>query len=183
MLRCLVGLYLRFISDTKIQVTLPPVALSMFPVMSRLTVTLIALMGVNAAQAESMCELEQGPSAAPLTPLVDGFFSAGTGQIGSRGGGLADGFDPAYSVARVLQRQQWALCREAIAIALAPAVPAAPTSLHAHYIKQTEFDNTPYRFNMTQGGKRMTADDFDAWLETNGYSVGRRAGPEMARED
>ena len=30
---------------------------------------------------------------------------------------------------------------------------------------------------MTQNGKRMTADDFDAWLKANGYSAGRRADP------
>src|SRR5690606_31266573 len=45
------------------------------------------------------------------------------------------------------------------------------------YVKRTEHDNTPYRFNMTQNGKRMTADDFDAWLQANGYSAGRRAAP------
>lgn len=27
------------------------------------------------------------------------------------------------------------------------------------------------RFDMTQGGKRMTADDFDAWMKKNGYRV------------
>ena len=27
------------------------------------------------------------------------------------------------------------------------------------------------RFNMTQGGKKMTADDFDAWMKKNGYRV------------
>ena len=39
---------------------------------------------------------------------------------------------------------------------------------------KTQFDNTPYRFNMTQNGKRMTADDFDKWLQANGYSAGKR---------
>jgi len=56
----------------------------------------------------------------------------------------------------------------------APAPAPAPAS---GYAKQTEFDNTPYRFNMTQNGRRMSADDFDAWLEANGYSVGRRVEP------
>jgi hypothetical protein len=27
------------------------------------------------------------------------------------------------------------------------------------------------RFNMTQDGKKMTADDFDAWMKKNGYRV------------
>ena len=52
---------------------------------------------------------------------------------------------------------------------------AATAAGAAGYVKKTEFDNTPYRFNMTQNGKRMTADDFDAWLKANGYSAGRRA--------
>jgi len=63
-----------------------------------------------------------------------------------------------------------ASCPSALATATATAT-AAPAE---RYVKQTEFDNTPYRFNMTQNGKRMSADDFDAWLEANGYSVGRR---------
>ena len=33
------------------------------------------------------------------------------------------------------------------------------------------------RFEMTQHGRQMTADDFDAWLQANGYSAGRRADP------
>lgn len=28
-----------------------------------------------------------------------------------------------------------------------------------------------YRFNMTQGGKRMTADEFDAWMKAQGVRV------------
>ena len=29
------------------------------------------------------------------------------------------------------------------------------------------------RFNMTQNGKRMTADDFDAWMKAHGYRVAK----------
>jgi len=43
-------------------------------------------------------------------------------------------------------------CGQAL-IALALEI-AAPVS---DYVKQTEFDNTPYRFNMIQDGKRMSA--------------------------
>ena len=35
---------------------------------------------------------------------------------------------------------------------------------------------------MTQNGKRMTADDFDAWLQANGYSAGRRVDPTAAAQ-
>jgi len=65
-------------------------------------------------------------------------------------------------------------CREALA-------PAVPAPADRGYVKQTEFDNTPYRFKMVQDGRRMTADDFDAWLEANGYRVGRRVDPGAAQ--
>jgi len=55
-----------------------------------------------------------------------------------------------------------------------PAVPGAdPVIDAATYQKRTEFDNTPYRFNMEQNGKRMTADEFSAWMEARGVRVAR----------
>ena len=41
----------------------------------------------------------------------------------------------------------------------------------AAYKPKTEFDNTPWRFDMTQNGKRMTADEFDAWMKSRGVRV------------
>ncbi|HEX7803509.1 MAG TPA: hypothetical protein VF471_12215 [Pseudoxanthomonas sp.] len=41
---------------------------------------------------------------------------------------------------------------------------AAATSVRAE-------DRSSKRFHMTQNGKRMTADDFDAWMKKNGYRV------------
>ena len=43
----------------------------------------------------------------------------------------------------------------------------------AAYKPKTEFDNTPWRFNMTQNGKRMTADEFDAWMKSKGVRVAK----------
>ena len=51
----------------------------------------------------------------------------------------------------------------------APAPAAQPT-------------DTSKRFNMTQDGKRMTADDFDAWMKKNGYRVATGA-PAKAKEE
>ena len=45
----------------------------------------------------------------------------------------------------------------------APAKPAAQV--------ETRLADPSNRFNMTQGGKKMTADDFDAWMKKNGYRV------------
>jgi len=41
------------------------------------------------------------------------------------------------------------------------------------YVKQTEFDNSPYRFNMSQDGRRMTAEEFDAWMKSKGIRVAK----------
>src|SRR5690349_13474501 len=54
-----------------------------------------------------------------------------------------------------------------------PANPAA-------YKPRTEFDNTPWRFNMSQNGKNMTADEFSAWMESRGVRVARGATPAPA---
>ncbi|HEV8695930.1 MAG TPA: hypothetical protein VGQ93_17340 [Lysobacter sp.] len=51
-----------------------------------------------------------------------------------------------------------------------PAAPAAQPT------------DTSKRFNMTQDGKRMTADDFDAWMKKNGYRVATGA-PAAAKEE
>ena len=51
----------------------------------------------------------------------------------------------------------------------APAPAAQPT-------------DTSKRFNMTQNGKRMTADDFDAWMKKNGYRVATGAPAAKAEE-
>ncbi|MBD8527510.1 hypothetical protein [Pseudomarimonas arenosa] len=42
----------------------------------------------------------------------------------------------------------------------------------ASYQKQTEFDNTPYRFNM-KPGEKMSAEQFDAWMESRGIRIVR----------
>ena len=43
----------------------------------------------------------------------------------------------------------------------------------AAYKPRTEFDNTPWRFNMSQNGKKMTADEFSAWMKAKGVRVAR----------
>ena len=56
----------------------------------------------------------------------------------------------------------------------APAKPAAPVA---------QPTDTSKRFNMTQDGKRMTADDFDAWMKKNGYRVATGAPAAQAKEE
>lgn len=51
----------------------------------------------------------------------------------------------------------------------APVAPAAAGT--DGYVQKTEFDNTPWRFDMNQNGRRMTAEEFDAWMKAKGIRV------------
>ncbi|WP_028917793.1 hypothetical protein [Pseudoxanthomonas sp. J35] len=82
-----------------------------------------------------------------------------TSQLGMPSGVLTPEFDSAQSLDRVLLRLRIENCRN-----VAKALPAA-------YKPKTEFDNTPWRFNMTQDGKRMTVDEFEAWMKARGARV------------
>jgi hypothetical protein len=59
------------------------------------------------------------------------------------------------------------LCSAAPLVAVAADTASAPAA-------QPQPAGGTARFNMTQNGKRMTADDFDAWMKANGYNAGRR---------
>jgi len=50
----------------------------------------------------------------------------------------------------------------------------------ATYKPKTQFDNTPWRFDMNQNGKRMTADEFSAWMQARGVRVAKGATPVAA---
>ena len=56
--------------------------------------------------------------------------------------------------------------------------PVAAADPAAGYQPRTTFDNTPYRFDMSQNGRRMTAEEFDAWMKARGIRVatGKPAG-------
>lgn len=60
------------------------------------------------------------------------------------------------------------LRRPAAPVAAAPR-PAA--SSPAAYAPKTQHDNTPWRFDMNQNGRRMTAEEFDAWMKAKGIRV------------
>jgi hypothetical protein len=101
-------------------------------------------------------------------------FAPGTTQLGGASGVLVQSFDEALSVDNVLVRIRADGCR-AMAKTLAPADAAGNDA--AAYKPQTAFDNTPWRFNMTQNGKRMTADEFDAWMKARGVRVVGKKDP------
>ena len=49
-------------------------------------------------------------------------------------------------------------------------VPAA-NNTSGEYKPKTKDDNTPWRFDMSQNGNRMTAVEFDAWMKAKGIRV------------
>lgn len=55
----------------------------------------------------------------------------------------------------------------------APAAPAPATAAAGTggYVPKTANDNTPWRFDMNQNGRRMTAEEFDAWMKAKGIRV------------
>ena len=124
------------------------------------------------AQAGSACN-DDLMVASPVRPTVLSplaiELSPATTQLGGASGVLSQAFDEALSVDNVLLRIRQDGCR-AVANAR-PAGSVVDANNPAAYKPRTEFDNTPWRFNMTQNGKRMTADEFDAWMKAKGVRV------------
>ncbi|MBP8098697.1 MAG: hypothetical protein KAY03_05205, partial [Arenimonas sp.] len=97
-----------------------------------------------------------------------------TTQLGGASGVLSQAFDEALSVDNVLLRIRQDGCRAMANVR--PAGSVVDSSDPAAYKPKTEFDNTPWRFNMTQNGKRMTADEFDVWMKSKGVRVAKGNG-------
>ncbi len=134
----------------------------------------LAAQAQGAGQCDSalMSAMPVRPSL--LAPVAIELVPA-SGQLGSPAGVLSQAFDEALSVDNVLMRIRQDGCR---AIASARSVNPLDPNDPAAYKPKTEFDNTPWRFNMTQDGKRMTADEFDAWMKSRGVRVvGRKDAP------
>ncbi|MEO5630163.1 MAG: hypothetical protein ABIQ62_10425 [Thermomonas sp.] len=108
-----------------------------------------------------------------LAPLAIELSPAST-QLGNAAGVLGQAFDEALSVDSVLLRIKLEGCRPVAN--LAPASSVVNPDDPAAYKPRTEFDNTPWRFNMNQNGKNMTADEFGAWMKSRGVRVAKGAG-------
>lgn len=138
----------------------------------------LALCGVASQSLAQDCARLASQRANALTgttiaPLA-GELSAPAVQLGAPTGVLAQAYNEALSVDQVLLRMDIEKCR---AVAKATVPGAMPSSDDpAAYKPKTEFDNTPWRFNMSQNGKRMTADEFSEWMKAKGVRVARGAG-------
>lgn len=142
-----------------------------------LTLPLLFIAGWAQAQAPNCAGVPRAlpaPSDVP-PPVSSELASHYSADLGSPTGVLSRAYDEAISADQVLLRLKIETCRS-----FANAIPApSPVNPNdpAAYKPKTEFDNTPWRFNMTQNGKRMTADEFDAWMKARGVRVVGRKDP------
>jgi len=61
--------------------------------------------------------------------------------------------------------------------------PSSAGAANGAYVPKTKDDNTPWRFDMNQNGKRMTSVEFDAWMKAKGIRVAKgRPGVEPVPE-
>ncbi|MDV3469448.1 hypothetical protein RZA67_12035 [Stenotrophomonas sp. C3(2023)] len=146
----------------------------------------MALALVPAAHAAVDCSVR--PSAAPLplpataiAPVADELAIRNV-QLGMPAGVLSGNSDASQSLDSVLQRLRIEGCQN-VASAI-PAPSAVPANDAGAYKPATQYDNTPWRFDMSQGGKRMTAEEFDAWMKARGVRVvkARPAAPAPVTE-
>ena len=136
-------------------------------------------VGLVALLLPSMALAAICPAPAPVSasgnPLHGGPLADAGNPLGVPGSVLAQAFDASQSLDQVLLRIRIEACRDVAVATPAPGVldPNNP----AAYKARTEFDNTPWRFNMSQNGKNMTADEFSAWMKSRGVRVARGAAP------
>ena len=146
--------------------------------------SLLAVSAVPAAQAAQNCSGSLVPPPLPVRPTVleplAPEFTPNVSQLGAPSGVLSQSLDESLSVDRVLMRLRIEGCQN-VAKAMPIAAPAANPNDPAAYKPKTQFDNTPWRFDMNQNGKRMTAEEFDAWMKSRGVRVAKgNAAPAAA---
>ncbi|WP_234446497.1 MULTISPECIES: hypothetical protein [unclassified Luteimonas] len=130
-------------------------------------------LAMAAVDCGSLPAAGTAPRASVLAPLATELV-APSYMLGANSGVLGHAYDESQTVDEVLLRRRIEGCRN-VAIAT-PASVANPNDPGA-YKPQTEFDNTPWRFDMNQNGRRMTADEFDAWMKARGVRVARGSAP------
>ncbi|HZH43646.1 MAG TPA: hypothetical protein VEY50_06155 [Lysobacter sp.] len=141
-----------------------------------LAIALCAAIGIAQAQT-AQCAALAAQAAAPQGSIPVAPELAMPAASAAGGGVLAQAYDDALSVDQVLLRLRLQGCAN-VASALPARPGAAPLgSGAAGYTPRTQYDNAPWRFDMSQGGKRMTADEFDAWMKARGVRVAKGAQP------
>jgi len=143
----------------------------------------LALALVPAAHAAVDCAANpvSAPLPLPATAIapVANELAIRSVQLGMPAGVLTSNIEQGQSVDSVLQRLRIQGCQDIAKVI--PGAPAVQPNDPAAYKPQTAFDNTPWRFDMSQNGKRMTAEEFDAWMKARGVRVVKaRAVPAAA---
>ena len=137
------------------------------------------LLASGWAQAQSTQCATLVPPSIPvrptLVPALAPELALPSHQLGAPTGVLSQAFDESQSVDQVLFRLRVEGC--SVANALPAPTPASGVIDPATYKPKTEFDNTPWRFNMSQNGKQMTADEFSAWMKARGVRVAKGGAP------
>lgn len=146
-------------------------------------ISLLAVSAVPAAQAAQNCTGNLVPPPLPVRPTVleplAAEFTPNVSQLGAPSGVLTQSMDESLSVDRVLMRLRIEGCQN-VAKAMPAAAPLANPNDPSAYKPKTQYDNTPWRFDMSQNGKRMTAEEFDAWMKARGVRVAKGAGTPAA---
>jgi hypothetical protein len=146
----------------------------------RTTITLILLSGLFAPGFARAMDCSAPSATQPLRPTLLAPVANELAQLGSSlgatNGVLSQGTDESESVDQVLLRIRIGSCQNMATVTPAPA-PGGVVSPDnpATYKPRTQFDNAPWRFNMSQNGKNMTTDEFSAWMESRGVHVARGA--------
>lgn len=137
---------------------------------------LTLLFVAGGASAQDACtSLARTGVSSTAVPSLAAELVAPSPQLGAPSGVLAQAFDQSLTADAVLLRMKIESCR-AMAMSTKPGT-FVPGSDPSTYKPQTAFDNTPWRFDMNQNGKRMTADEFDAWMKSRGVRVAKGALP------
>lgn len=138
---------------------------------------LLSLAATGPVHAAASCPATAGalPISPTMLPALAPELAAPSHQLGAPTGVLAQAYDESLAVDNVLLRLRIEDCR--VANALPAASPANGVIDPATYKPKTQFDNTPWRFDMNQNGKRMTAEEFDAWMKARGVRVAKGAAP------
>lgn len=135
-----------------------------------LALPLLMMAGWAHAQTPNCAGVPRAlPASADVLPPVSSELASPYSDLGAPTGVLSRAYDQALSADQVILRLKIETCRSFASVIPAPS-PINPND-PAAYKPKTEFDNTPWRFNMTQNGKRMTADEFDAWMKARGVRV------------
>ena len=134
---------------------------------------LIGFASIATAHAAVDCSASAVAPALPLpatsiAPAASEFHTRNV-QLGGPSGVLAQPYTREQSVERVLLRLRVEGCQDLAKVIPAPGAVKADDP--AAYKQATSFDNTPWRFDMSQNGKRMTAEEFDAWMKARGVRV------------